>query len=195
MVLYPCLVRSGATKWLKVGPVETRMFIVGEYELTIDGKNRLSVPFAVREQLDGERDGHSLYVGPGRERGTLDLYPEKYYKRLRADDPPHDNLSPDTYSYIRFASSQCALLAPDAQGRVLIPDHLLKRSGIGREVVLIAVQEHLELWPREKFRQFESTAWSDYAERRIAALQEMKTVAAALKAEARSAAERSAEQR
>ncbi len=38
------------------------MFIVGEYELTIDGKNRLSVPFAVREQLDGERDGHSLYV-------------------------------------------------------------------------------------------------------------------------------------
>jgi len=184
---------SGAVKWLPVGLGEGRMFLVGTYELTVDAKNRLSVPFAIRRKLNDESDGHSLYVVPGRRPGTLELYPEKYYERLRAGGPPHESLTDEAYAYRQFEYSQSALLDPDGQGRVLIPERLLKRAGIDKDVILIAVQDHMELWPREQFEKFENAMWPEYPRRRAAASQEMKALASAMSAEAKSAAESTAD--
>jgi MraZ protein len=36
----------------------------------------------------------------------------------------------------------------DKQGRVLIPEKTLKRTGLEREVTLIGARDHLELWNR-----------------------------------------------
>lgn len=153
------------------------MFLAGTHELSIDSKNRLSIPFAIRRKLSEERDGHSFYVMPGRRRGTLAFYPEKYYERLRANLPDDDALSDAAYAYRQFEYSQSALLDPDSQGRVLIPDRLLKRAGLEREAVLIAVRDHLELWRRDDFEQFESQMWPEYPEQRTRAVEEMKQLA------------------
>ncbi len=150
------------------------MFLAGTHELTIDSKNRLSVPFAIRRKLSEDRDGHSFYVVPGRRRGTLALYAEKYYERLHADSPTDDSLTDEAYAYRQFEYSQSALLDPDGQGRVLIPDRLLKRSGLEKEVVLIAVRDHLELWRRSDFEGFEAGMWPQYPEQRASAVREMK---------------------
>ncbi len=153
------------------------MFLAGTHELTIDAKNRLSIPVAVWRSLD-ESHGRSLYILPGRRRSTLSLYPEKYYQRLRADLPADDALSDDAYAYRQFEYSQSALLDPDSQGRVLIPERLLQRAGIGRDVVLIAVRDHLELWNRADFEAFEGSIWPSYPELRARAVDEMKAVGA-----------------
>lgn len=152
------------------------MFLAGTFELTIDSKNRLSIPFAIRRKLNEDRDGHSFYVIPGRRRGTLALYAEKYYERMRADIPADDALSDEAYGYRQFEYSQSALLDPDGQGRVLIPERLLSRAGLEKEVVLIAVRDHLELWRRDEFEQFESQMWPVYPEERSKAVQEMKSL-------------------
>ena len=152
------------------------MFLAGTFELSIDSKNRLSVPFAIRRKLS-EQEGHSFYVVPGRRRGTLALYAEKHYERLMADLPADDALSDEAYAYRQFEYSQSALLDPDSQGRVLIPERLLKRAGLEKEVVLIAVRDHLELWRRDDFEQFESGMWPSYPEQRTKAVQEMKSCA------------------
>jgi MraZ protein len=155
------------------------MFLAGTYELTIDGKNRLSVPFAIRRKLSEDRDGHSFYVVPGRRPGTLTFYPEKYYEVLRADLPGDDALSDEAFAYRQFESSQSALLDPDGQGRVLIPERLLAKAGIGKDVVLIAVRDHLELWNRAAFEEFEAAMWAEYPQQRAKAMSEMKLLTAA----------------
>lgn len=152
------------------------MFLAGTHELTIDAKNRLSVPFAIRRKLSEEFDGHALYVLPGRRSGTLALYPEKHFERLRRNDPADDRLSEDAYEFRQFEYSQCALLEPDGQGRVLLPERLLKRAGIDKDVVLIGVRDHLELWRREQFEQFEQAMWPEYLGRRSRAVQEANSV-------------------
>lgn len=154
------------------------MFFAGTHELTIDGKNRLSIPFAIRRKLSEDRDGHSFYLVPGRRPGTLALYAEKYYERVRADLPGDDSLSDEAYAYRQFEYSQSALLGPDGQGRVLIPERILKRAGLGKDVVLIAVRDHLEIWRREDFEAFEGEMWPAYPQQRANAVQEMKTLAA-----------------
>lgn len=154
------------------------MFFAGTHDLTIDAKNRLAIPFAIRRKLCEERDGHAFYIVPGRRPGTLALYPEKYYERLRGDLPADDVLSDEAYEYRQFEYSQSALLDPDGQGRILIPERLLKRVGLDKEVVLIAVRDHLELWRRDDFEEFERRQWQDYPQRRTRAVTEMKELAA-----------------
>ncbi len=149
------------------------MFTVGTHELTVDNKNRLSIPFAIRRKLSDDQDGQSFYALPGRRRGTLALYPEKYYERLRSGLPADDNLSDGAYAYRQFESSQTALLEPDAQGRVVLPERVLKRIGLEREVVLIAIGDHLELWRRDDFAAFEGGMWPDYWQQRAKAHEEM----------------------
>lgn len=151
------------------------MFLAGTHELSVDNKNRLSVPFAIRRKLS-EDDGHSFYVVPGRRKGTLALYPEKHYERLRADLPADDSLSDEAFAYRQFEAAASALVDPDSQGRVLIPERLLKRAGLKKEVVLIGVRDHLELWNRADFEAFEADMWPAYPEHRANAVKEMKAV-------------------
>ena len=39
----------------------------------------------------------------------------------------------------------------DKQGRVLLPDKMLKRAGIGKDVTLAGVKDHMELWNRSEW--------------------------------------------
>ncbi|HOO16352.1 MAG TPA: hypothetical protein PLU99_04510 [Phycisphaerae bacterium] len=148
------------------------MFLVGTYELVIDAKNRLSVPFNIRRKLDE----HSFYALPGGRPRTLALYPESYFEKLRPV-PPVESLSDTTQAWRQFEYSQCALLETDNQGRILLPDRLLKRAGIEKEVTLIGVQDHLELWNRRDFEEFENSQWEHLAENRARALQELRAFA------------------
>ena len=154
------------------------MFFVGLFELTIDSKSRLSVPYVVRSKLNSEEDGRSYYVLPGYTLGTLVIYPDRYFERVRGTPPAPEDLSTATYEWRQFECSQGALLDPDSQGRILIPERLLKRAGISREVTLIGVQDHLELWGREAYEAFQARSWSDYPERRTKAAQELRELAA-----------------
>jgi len=150
------------------------MFFVGMYELTIDTKNRLSIPHAIRSKMNCDTDGRSFYVIPGQRRGTLAMYPERYFERSRAQFPPEEQLSQQAHEWRQFEYSQSALLDPDSQGRILIPDRLLKRAGIDREVTLIGVQDRLELWSRAEFDAFEQGKWPDYPEQRVAVMKELR---------------------
>lgn len=150
------------------------MFFVGMYELTIDAKNRLSIPHAIRSKMNCDTDGRSFYVVPGQRRGTLAIYPERYFEQTRAAFPADEQLSGEGYEWRQFEYSQSALLDPDSQGRILVPERLLKRAGIGREVTLIGVQDRLELWSRADFDEFQDGKWPQYPQHRAAAMKELR---------------------
>lgn len=156
------------------------MFFAGSHHLTIDAKNRLSIPFGVRRKLSEDADGHAFYIVPGRRQGTLSLYAEKYFERTRSVGPADDALSDDAYSYREFEYSQTALLEPDSQGRVLLPERLLQRCGIDKEVALIGVRDHLELWRRTDLESFEDGTWPEYPKKRAVATHELNELAAEL---------------
>jgi MraZ protein len=40
----------------------------------------------------------------------------------------------------------------DKQGRIVLPPGLLERAGIGREVTVTGVYDHLEIWDRAAWR-------------------------------------------
>ena len=52
----------------------------------------------------------------------------------------------------RHFFSGAAEVTADKQGRVMVPAALVKHAGLGREVVVAGVFDHLEIWDRAAWR-------------------------------------------
>jgi len=126
------------------------LVLYGNYELTVDDKNRILVPSEVRKKLDPERDGEAFFLVTGRD-GRLWLYPERHYELLVSRDPSELTPSEDTLAFDRLMLGLASRVEWDKQGRVLLPDKALKRAGIGKEVTLVGARDHLEIWNRSEW--------------------------------------------
>ena len=126
------------------------LVLYGNYELTVDDKNRILVPSEVRKKLDPDRDGEAFFLVTGRD-GRLWLYPERHYELLVSRDPSELTPSEDTLAFDRLMLGLASRVEWDKQGRVLLPDKALKRAGIGKEVTLVGARDHLEIWNRSEW--------------------------------------------
>ena len=136
--------------------------LLGEHEHTLDDKNRLTLPAKLREQL-----GAHVVVSRGLD-GCLYVYSEGEWARLAERVGSLDPFSREARTMQRwfFASGSDAEL--DKQGRMVIPATLLKNAGIGREVTVAGVYDHLEIWDRAAWREQQQTvegSAEDVAER------------------------------
>ncbi len=126
------------------------MLFTGTYEHTIDAKQRLALPSEVRRSLDPARDGERLYAtiidGP-----TLALYTERDFERLaaRLDDSERSADAVLEYEQVLFSLTRPVEL--DSQGRVRLPEQLLRMVDLGREVVLIGVKDHMQIHDRQQW--------------------------------------------
>ena len=122
--------------------------LLGEYEHTIDDKNRLTLPAKFREELAG-----GVVVTRGMD-GCLYAYPaadwrERFLARVAELDP----LQREGRKLQRHFFSGASEAELDRQGRIMIPSALLKYAGLSRDVVVAGVSDHIEIWDREAWRQ------------------------------------------
>ena len=126
------------------------LVLFGEYELTIDDKNRLLVPSDIRKLMNPERDGDAFFLVIGVNRKPW-LYPERSYETLVSQVPTEMVPADDRLSRDQLLFAMASRLEWDKQGRVLVPEKTLRRTGLEREVTLIGVRDHLELWNRAEW--------------------------------------------
>jgi MraZ protein len=121
--------------------------LLGEYEHTIDDKNRLTLPAKFRQAF-----GDGVVLARGLERCVV-AYPrrdwtERVERRLDELDP----LSGEARAVRRFTFSGASDEELDKQGRVTIAPPLLRHAGLEREVVVAGLHDHLEIWDRAAWR-------------------------------------------
>jgi MraZ protein len=135
--------------------------LLGEYDHTLDDKNRLTLPAKLREQL-----GEEVVITRGLD-GCLFLYSKTAFAVLAERVGTLDPFSPDTRTMQRYFFTGSPPLELDRQGRMVIPAKLLERAGIGREVTVAGVYDHLEIWDRAAWREQRNAEGSaeDVAER------------------------------
>ncbi len=140
------------------------LLFTGTYEHTIDSKLRLAIPAEIREQLDEPRDGSCFYVCIG-EGPTLCLYTQAAFTKRaeQLDDSEVD--AEEVLEYERALFSLARRVEMDKQGRVRLPERLLKIADPGSRVVLVGVKDHLEIHNRDR--------WDDYEARLLKNLPDM----------------------
>ncbi len=137
------------------------MPFTGTYDRSLDEKQRLPVPKQLRDELAKESSSCVLYITPGTD-GSLAIYSEKAFQeyaqmlsRLSANDP-------HVRTYMRLYYSQAEQVEMDKQGRIRVPDRLMKLARLEHEVVLLGVHQHIELWDKGLWEQFLTKNQSEF---------------------------------
>ena len=125
--------------------------------LTIDDKSRLLVPADVRRKLDPDRDSDTFVIKIGAN-GKPWLWPQRYYDEqvFATSLTEHVNEiepSADDIDRMIGLSADLHAVAMDRQGRLLLPDIVMELTGTGREVALLGVFNHLQIWNRSDYAQ------------------------------------------
>jgi MraZ protein len=118
----------------------------GEYEHSVDEKSRLTLPARFRHSL-----ATGIVLARGIER-NIDVYPSESWHERIARIADLDSLNREAREMKRYVFAGAAVSELDGQGRVLIPTHLVSHAGIEKDVVVIGVHDHCEIWDR--------TAWA-----------------------------------
>lgn len=120
------------------------MVLAGTYPRTLDEKSRLVIP---RRLLDdfAEPELNHLFFTPGTEK-SLWLYAPKGFERVsRRVDRLRNTLQVRHYKRFFYANTERVEL--DSQGRIRLTERQIQFAGIsGREVVLLGVHDHAEVW-------------------------------------------------
>ena len=126
------------------------MMLTGTHPRTLDDKKRMALPKRVREQL-GEPE--TLFVTPGPDQ-CLWVYTQEGLERLadRLDQAPATDAEARVFRRLYFAQTE--RVDVDGSGRILVPERLGQFASLQREVVLIGVRDHLELWDAAKWQAF-----------------------------------------
>ena len=106
----------------------------GSSALTLDAKGRISIPTRHRDALMSQADGRlTLTRHPD---GCLLVYPRPEWKRSASRLPPFP-----------CRPARCSAgVELDGSGRVLIAPELRNASGMTRDVMLLGLGAHFELW-------------------------------------------------
>lgn len=127
------------------------MLFLGEYEHSLDPKQRLAIPAELRDVLRPEQHGEALIAAPGAN-GCLWLWPEKTFQELSSSLGGSLLGDEDMQQFERLMFSQAARMPLDAAGRIRIPDRLLQAFKLSGSVMILGVRDHLEVCDPEVWK-------------------------------------------
>lgn len=128
------------------------MALTGTYPRSLDDKKRLAIPRRLYEEFD-EKELESLYIAPGTDR-SLSLYaPAGFDRRARKLEEQSSDRA-DVRNYQRLFHSRAEKVELDGQSRIRIPERLAEFAGLQRDVVLIGVNDHAEIWDSALWESF-----------------------------------------
>ena len=123
------------------------MFL-GEYDHTLDEKNRLTLPAKFRESFSG---GGVVTRGMD---GCLYVYAADRWNELAEGRLGSlDLLKRDDRVIQRYFFASAAEVELDKQGRMMVPAALVRAARLDRDVVVAGVYDHLEIWDRAAWRE------------------------------------------
>lgn len=131
-----------------ISPQSTaNIMFLGEYNHTIDGKGRLTIPAKFRSDL-----AKGLVLTKGFEQNLL-IYPLDEWEVFAARVKERAMTDARMRDFRRLLFAGATDLTPDRQGRVLVPQNLREFAAIGNEVVVAGVYDYLEIWSASSWEQ------------------------------------------
>jgi len=129
------------------------MVFQGASALNLDAKGRMSVPAKHRDALLVQGEGRvTLTKHPD---GCLMVFPRPEWEAFRARVA---QLPMDAHWWRRIFLGNATELDLDGAGRILVSPELRSAAGIQREVILLGMGSHLELWDAATYATKEQAA-------------------------------------
>ena len=124
----------------------------GEYEHSLDSKDRLIIPAKFREIFQ-ENYVEKFFITRGLDR-CLFVFTEEEWKlqEKKFRDIPFTRQESRKFNRLYFSGASEVVC--DKQGRILVPAYLKTYAEIKEDVVIIGVSDRIEIWAKEKWGNF-----------------------------------------
>lgn len=136
------------------------MLLTGTFVRSMDEKQRIALPKRIRDAFDGT-DAATLFITPGND-GSLAIYAEQALQALAERLGTASPTRQDVRTYSRLFYSRAERLELDDQSRFRVPANLVQLAGLEKEIVLVGVRDHVEIWNRTKWEAFLAASSADY---------------------------------
>ena len=125
------------------------MSFVGSYSHTLDVKKRVFIPSKFREDL-----GEEFYIT--RKFGTyLSIYTaDDWQAYVEKIEKLPESIAEEIQDFILGAAQKCT---PDASGRIILEDRLLKHAHIDKNVVFVGAGKQIRVWAEDLWNERENT--------------------------------------
>ena len=128
----------------------------GSYTHNLDEKGRLVIPSKMRDELCLK-----AYILKGFD-GALSIFKEEDFQNLVKELQNLPFNKKNSRAYLRIQLASACELDIDRQGRALLPTQLLNKYQIGKEVIVIGALDHIEVWNRSDYEEYEKSADSSF---------------------------------
>ena len=122
--------------------------LLGTHNYQLDPKGRISLPGRFREAL---ADGAYLTLGQD---GCLFCFPRAEWEDRSNEVRAAPLYDTEGRAYARMFFGNAEPVDLDSQGRLVVPQRLRQQVAIGKEVVVVGVQDRMEIWDREAHERY-----------------------------------------
>lgn len=124
--------------------------LIGEFEHSLDAKGRLIMPAKLREDM-----GEKFIITKGLD-GCLFGFSQNEWTNFEEKLKTLPLTNKNARDFVRFFLSGAIECEIDKQGRFLIASNLREYSNLEEDSVIIGVGTRIEIWNRDKWKQYNS---------------------------------------
>jgi len=137
------------------------MSFIGEFDCKVDAKGRIKLPTALKRQV--QPDSQDRYVVCRGIEKHLTIYPYQDWKSISTELDKLNLYVRKNREFVRFFYQGATELNLDSHERVLIPKKLLSYAEVGKDAVLFAYADKIELWAKDKYELMLNEEPEDFA--------------------------------
>lgn len=124
----------------------------GRYTALLDGKQRVAVPAKLRRNTpSGTAHSFTLTVGLDH---CLFLFPQEQWDRIASRLQDHSITSKRAKFLTRMIASNAEDVELDGQSRIRIPQPLIEKIGLKKDVLFVGALSRIEIWRPDTYDQY-----------------------------------------
>lgn len=123
---------------------EKKSMLYGRYEHTVDAKNRMFIPAKFKEEL-----GLSFKLTYNDFNKCILVYSDAEWRKYEEKISQLPTLQFE--DFIREVYSNTVDVQIDSQGRIVLPQFLKEKVDIQKNVLVMGVGSHIEIWAQDVF--------------------------------------------
>jgi len=131
--------------------------LTGQYDHSLDGKNRLFIPAKLRQNV------RKFIITSGLE-GCLFVYTPDNWKKITERLKALPLTKADARKFMRTFLSGASECDVDDQGRILIPKNLCSYANIRKEAIVVGVLDRIEIWSKSNWERYRKEAEKKFVE-------------------------------
>jgi MraZ protein len=135
--------------------------LIGEYDCRLDPKGRIMLPSALKKQIPPEAE-ERFVINRGFEK-CLVIYPMNEWKNISEDINRLNLYVKKNRDFVRYFQRGATELKLDGNSRLLLPKTLLDYAGIGKDIILFAYSNRIEVWDMKTYNTLLTDEPEDFA--------------------------------